>query len=96
MGEHIKFRFKDPDPDGVEGDIGLAIFSAECIYGRPQTRLEAGYWLSVDGTTVVFDVGGPAGESALRVLVGLVGARFGEGGYSVERRGDSQEVEGRP
>ena len=84
MSERIKFRFPTPDPDGVEGDIALSIFSAECIHGRPRTRLDIGYFLATDGRRAVVDVRGPAGEMALRVLLGLLGARFGEAGFEVQ------------
>lgn len=84
MSERVKFQFPEPDPEGAEDDIGLAIFTAECIYGRPQTRLEVAYWLTSDGRPAVFDNRGPAGESALRVLIGLFGARFGEAGFQME------------
>ena len=81
MSERIKFRFPTPDAEGVEGDIALAIFSAECIHGKPRTRLDVGYFLTTDGKRAVMQVRGPAGETALRVLVGLLSARFGESGY---------------
>ena len=85
MDEHVTFNFPDTDFAGVEGDVGLSIFTAECIYGRPKTRLEAAYWIPDSGKRAVFETRGPAGEAALRVLIGLLGARFGEGGFSVER-----------
>ena len=86
MSEVIRFQF----PEGavreeVEGDACLAIFSAECLHGRPQTLLEASYLVSADGRCVVLQVRGPAGEIAARVFIGLCGERFGEGGFSVER-----------
>jgi hypothetical protein len=89
MSERMKFQFPAPDRDGVEEDISLGIFTAECIYGRPRTRLDVAYFLTGDGRRAVIDVKGPAGETALRVIVGLLAARFGEDGYQVER------VEGR-
>ena len=85
MNERVTFRFPEPDHQGSEADIGLAIFTAECIHGRPQTRLETGYWLTSDGSRAVFESRGPAGECALRVLVGLLGARFGEFGFEVRK-----------
>ena len=85
MSERITLGFPEPDPAGVEGDIGLAIFSSECIHGRPQTRLDVAYWLPLDGEKAVVEVRGPAGESALRVLLGLLAARFGETGFTVRR-----------
>ena len=86
MSERIKFIFPKPDADGVAHDIGLSIFSGECVHGRPQTRLDIAYYLTDDGRRAVLDVRGPAGETALRVFVGLCTARFGEGGFRVERR----------
>lgn len=85
MAELIKFEFPEPEQEEVEQDIALSIFTAECIHGRPRTRLDVGYLLSDDGHRAVFEVRGEAGETALRVLVGLLAARFGEGGFNVER-----------
>ena len=92
MNERMTFRFPEPDYEGTETDIGLALFTAECIHGRPKTRLEAAYWLRNDGQQAVFDVRGPAGETALRVLVGLLGARFGEDGYTVDGKARGVEA----
>ena len=86
MSERIKFSFPKPDADGVAHDIALSIFSAECILGRPQTLLDIAYYLTDDGRRAVLDVRGPAGDTALRVFVGLSTARFGDGGFRVERR----------
>ena len=69
----------------VEHDIGLAIFSAECVYGGPRTRLEVRYLINIDGTRVVLQVRGEAGEAAVRVLIGLCNERFGEATFRVER-----------
>ena len=92
MSEVIRFQF----PEGavreeVEGDACLAIFSAECLHGRPQTLLEASYLVSADGRCLVLQVAGPAGETAARVFVGLCGERFGEAGFRVERVKPSEQ-----
>lgn len=85
MREIVRFTFPAPSVrQEVEDDLGFAIFAAECMYGRPQTRLELQYLVSSDGRRCVADVSGPAGEAALRVFLGLVSAR-GEGRFSVER-----------
>ena len=86
MREIVRLAF--PPPSGrreVEDDLALAVFAAECLYGRPQTRLELQYLVSPDGSRCVADVRGPAGEAALRVFLGLAAARCGEGRLSVER-----------
>lgn len=83
MQERMVFKF--PEDPTAEDDVALAIFSAECMYGRPQTRLEVGYEMTADSQGCVVEVRGPAGEMMVRVLVGLLGARFGEGGFSVEQ-----------
>jgi hypothetical protein len=86
MSEVIKFRFPEgADREEVEGDACLALFSAECLHGRPQTRMEVSYLVDADATACVFHVRGPAGETAARVFVGLCGERFGEAGFRVER-----------
>jgi hypothetical protein len=84
--EIVRLVVSEPeDQRDIEDDLALAIFAAECLYGRPQTRLELRYQLDADGGRCVAEVHGPAGEAAVRVLVGLVAARHGEGGFSVER-----------
>jgi hypothetical protein len=86
MSEVIRFQFPEGAVrDEVEGDACLAIFSAECLHGRPQTLLEASYLVSPDGRCLVLQVRGAAGETAARVFIGLCGERFGEAGFRVER-----------
>jgi hypothetical protein len=86
MSEVIRFQFPESAVrEEVEGDACLAIFSAECLHGRPQTLLEASYLSSADGRWLVFQVRGAAGDTAARVLVGLCVERFGEGGFVVQR-----------
>jgi hypothetical protein len=86
MSEIIRFQFPEcAVRDEVEGDACLAIFSAECLHGRPQTLLEASYLVSLDGRCLVLQVRGVAGETAARVFIGLCGKRFGEAGFRVER-----------
>ena len=64
MSEVIRFQFPEGAVrDEVEGDACLAIFSAECLHGRPQTLLEASYLVSADGRCLVLQVSGPAGET---------------------------------
>lgn len=84
MGERVRIRFSEPDREGVEADIGLALFTAECLHGRPRTRMDVRYFLAEDGRVAVIAAEGPAGETELRVLVGLIGARFGEDRFRVE------------
>lgn len=86
MLEIVRFTFPAPsDRHAVEDDLALAIFAAECLYGRPQTRLELRYLIDPDGERCVADVRGPAGEAALRVFMGLSAARCGDGRFSMER-----------
>ena len=72
MQELVVFKF--PEDGHVEDDLALAIFSAECMYGRPQTRLEVGYHVAGDYRSCVLEASGPAGEMAVRVLIGLLGS----------------------
>ena len=84
MSERWRFRLVDlNESGGLESDACLAIFSAECVYGRPRTRIEVSYLADADGSGCVFAVGGPAGEMALQVFIGLCGERFGETGFNV-------------
>jgi hypothetical protein len=86
MSEVIRFQFPESAVrEEVEGDACLAIFSAECLYGRPQTLLEAAYLVAADGRSMVLRVSGVAGDTATRVLIGLCAERFGDGGFRVAR-----------
>jgi len=86
MTEKIKFQFPGADDaSAIEDDLALAIFTAQCVHGRPQTRLQVRYLVTDDGQRAALEVDGPAGEMALRVFLGLSGARFGEDGFQVTR-----------
>lgn len=86
MTERTRFKFPGSKrKEDIESDAALAIFTAECVHGRPKTRLEVRYLVADDGRVAVFETEGEAGEAVLRVFVGLCGARFGEDGFSVER-----------
>lgn len=86
MSEILRFQFTEPgDFEGVDGDACLAIFAAECVHGRPKTRLEVSYLVDAGGRRCVLKVNGPAGETAAQVFTGLCNERFGEAGFTVER-----------
>ncbi|MCZ2111758.1 MAG: hypothetical protein LC118_19730 [Dehalococcoidia bacterium] len=86
MSERTRFKFvKTHGKEEVESDAALAIFTAECVHGRPKTRLAVRYLVADDGSTAVFETEGEAGEAALRVFLGLCSARFGDDGFQVER-----------
>ncbi len=86
MAKVLRFAFdNEQDREGLEADIALAIFAAECIHGRPRVRLETRYLVSPDGSSCVIEVGGSAGEAAARVFAGLAIARFGESAVRVNR-----------
>ena len=70
--------------------MALAIFAAECVYGRPRVRMEAAYDLDAKGKACVLKVSGEAGEAVARVFAGLAAARFGETAYSIERIQESR------
>ena len=63
----------------------MAIFAAECLHGRPKTRLEFGYAVDAEGASCVAEIAGVAGEAALQVLVGMLSTRCGPGRFTVER-----------
>lgn len=88
MRETVRFVFPNSGSrDEIEADVGLSIFSAECLYGRPRTRLQVSYLIDNEGGRCVLRVRGEAGETALKVLIGLCCERFGENGFTVERLG---------
>ena len=86
MSDILKFAFKgELDTDEIEADLALAIFAAECIYGKPRVRLETRYVVGLGGRTCVMEVSGAAGESAARVFTGLSSARHGEEAINISR-----------
>jgi hypothetical protein len=90
MSSVLRFSFNEAGPKGeIENDIALAIFTAECVYGRPRVRMEARYAVGDDGATCVLGVDGEAGEAAARVFAGLTAARVGERSFSVRRLHES-------
>lgn len=81
----LRFTFNtDADREAVEDDIGLALFTASCIYGLPGVRLGVRYLVSDDGRRCVASVDGPAGDAVVRVFTGLCAARLGDDGFHVE------------
>lgn len=81
----LRFTFEtEADREAIEDDIGLALFTASCIYGLPGVRLGARYLVSDDGSRLVASVAGPAGEAVVRVFTGLCAARLGDDGFRVE------------
>ncbi len=86
MGRILRFAFNQGrDQEGVEGDMALAIFAAECIHGRPRVRMETRYLISPGGSGCVMELSGDAGEAAAQVFTGLATARFGEESISINR-----------
>jgi hypothetical protein len=75
----------EEDKQAVETDITLALFAAECVFGKPRVRMEASYILEEDGAACVINAAGEAGEAAARIFAGLTAARLGEASYSVKR-----------
>jgi len=89
MGKLLRFGFKaDTDPKTIENDLALAIFSAECVYGKPRVRMEASYLVAEDGKHCVLDLSGESGEAAARIFAGLAAVRVGEDGFTVQRLTD--------
>ena len=86
MGNVLRFAFTEGGTkDDIEADVALAIFTAECVYGRPRVRMEASYLVAEDGSTCVLSVDGDAGDAAARVFTGLTAARVGEEAFQVKR-----------
>lgn len=81
----LRFSFDAPDQAVLEADLALAIFAAECVYGKPRVRMETSYLVDATGRTCVIDVGGEAGEAAARVFAGLAALRVGEDRFTVRR-----------
>jgi hypothetical protein len=81
----LRFCFDSPVRADLEADMALAIFAAECVYGKPRVRMETSYLVDAGGSTCVLDVGGEAGEAAARVFAGLAALRVGEEAFTVRR-----------
>lgn len=85
MGEIVRFSFPPGSTkEGIEADACLAIFTAECIHGRPKMRMAVSYLVDEYGEHCVLQVQGEPGEMALQVFIGLCGERFGDDGFTVE------------
>jgi hypothetical protein len=70
MNQKVRFTFADDtDREAVEGDLALAIFAAECVYGRPRVRMETRYRVDDVGRCEI-DVAGESGEAAGGCLPG--------------------------
>ena len=95
MSSVLRFNFDgDGDRESVESDMGLAIFAAECVYGRPRVRMEAAYEVDGNGTACVLNVSGEAGDAVARLFAGFSAARVGETGYNVRSLRADQSLEG--
>ena len=90
MSQVLRFKFREANRETVEADVALAIFAAECVYGRPRVRMEAAYDVDATGKACVLKVSGEAGDAVARVFAGLAAARFGETAYSIERVQESR------
>lgn len=87
MGTVVKFAFNEiENPEDLEADLTLAIFAAECLFGKPRVRMEASYLVAQDGRSCVLQVAGESGEAAARIFSGLAAVRFGEQGFKVQRQ----------
>ena len=54
MSEILWFQFPEPrNFEGVDSDACLAIFAAECVHGRPKTRLEVSYLVDAVNLTIL-------------------------------------------
>ena len=71
--------------EALETDIALALFAAECVYGKPRVRLEASYLVADDGQVCVVRADGDAGDAAARIFAGLTAVRVGEKADGVRR-----------
>jgi hypothetical protein len=82
----VRFEmYGTPDREAVEADVSLAIFAAECVYGRPRVRMEASYVVDEGGEVCLMGASGEAGEAAARIFGGLTAARLGETALNVKR-----------
>ena len=94
MTDILRFEFLGkPDPEAVEADMALAIFAAECVYGKPRIRLEASYLVANGGRDCILKSDGEAGDAVARILAGLAAVRVGETAFRVrhvEDEGNSQ------
>ncbi len=91
----LRFDFEEANsPTEVEADIALAIFAAECLYGRPRVRMETSYLVDKQGRSCVVEVNGESGEAAARVFAGLISVRVGEHAFRIESVTSQRPIEG--
>lgn len=91
MTEVCRFKFKDSiSKEMIEGEIALAIITAECMFGQAKVRLNAAYVAS--SNKAVIDVSSPVGEHIAEVFTGLMTKKYGEDSFSVERIRTKEEL----
>ena len=85
MANILPFEFGRPtDIEALEDHVVLALFAAECVYGKPRTRMEASYLVDEDGESCVLRADRDAGEAAARIFTGLA-ARLGDAAFKVQK-----------
>ncbi len=81
----------------IEDDVSLAIFAAECLYGRARMQIETSYLFPSGGKVCLFRADGQAGDAAARIFAGLSAAHHGNHGFRVRRiEGEAATSGGRP
>lgn len=79
-----RFKFDESiDKEFIDSQIGIAIITAECIFGQAKVRLNAGYL--VVKNKVAIDGSGEVGEFIAQVFTGLLIHFLGEEKFTVER-----------
>ena len=87
MESVLRFVFELPvDPKALEGDVALAIFATECLYGKLRVRVETGFLVEPDGSSCAIRIQGAAGHAVAKIFAGFAAARLGEDGYRVHRQ----------
>lgn len=87
-------KFKLPDgttKEFIEVSIAMAIFNAECVYGKARVRVSGvAYYVAEDGPGCVIDVSTEVGEHVAQVFTGMMMNVLGEDKFRVIR------IEGEP
>jgi hypothetical protein len=84
MAQLLRFKFKKSVTKKlIEGQIAIAILTAEATFAQAKVRLHAGYVVSKN--KAVIDVSSDVGEHIAQVFTGLMTRLVGETNFTVNK-----------
>lgn len=97
MKKVCKFTFRNGiGRDLIEAAIASAVFSAECVFGKPRVKVSGiAYYLAGNGHLCVIDISTEVGQHVAQVFTGFMMNALGEEKFQVRRIEGTAEVSGR-